>query len=271
MKSVIKDFLSRNKALIAFNIQNIYQLETLHDVSKKHGVPVIAQFSSKFIPHFDRLFRIENIVSKYQNDHFFFHLDHCLGEQLIKYCINAGFASVMFDGSSLPVNDNIRITNGIYEYASKKGCLLEAELGSISGVEDGFGSETGDYYSMDELTLFSENAKYDMLALAIGNAHGLYTSIENIKIEKLLVAKNILGNTPFVLHGGTGMPDELIYEAIKYGVVKINVSTALKIEHLKILSQYIQQTTAYDELKFSRFFANEIEPFYEKYILKFSK
>lgn len=270
MKKTITQFLATKKALIAFNIQNIYQLNALHAVSQNKQVPVIAQFSSKYIPYFDETFGLKRLVEKYQNDLFFFHLDHCLDEKLIRFCVTAGFASVMYDGSSLPVEQNIINTNAIYEFASKNGSLLEAELGSISGVEDGFGSDMGDYYSITELDKFNAGANFDMLALAIGNAHGIYSSTEEIKVKKLLEARELIGQKLFVLHGGTGMPDEMINEAISYGVIKINVSTALKYEYMKIVNSYCAENKSYDELKFNQYITVKLAPFYESYLLKFS-
>ncbi|GAB3911456.1 class II fructose-bisphosphate aldolase [Mucilaginibacter boryungensis] len=270
MRIVVNDFLEKKKALIAFNVQNIYQLNALYFAAKKNDTPVIAQFSAKYIPYFHESFDLFRLIQKYQCDFCYFHLDHCLNPKLIEQCIDAGFASVMFDGSSLPLHENINITNKMYQYAAKHNSMLEAELGAITGIEDGVGIETGNYYSIQELDTFSKSAQFDLLALGIGNAHGVYSSTEGIKIEKLLEAQKVLGLTPLVLHGGTGMPDEMVRQAIEYGVVKINVSTALKIEYNKLLSEYSNKSKTYDEFKFSQFITERLVPFYETYILKFS-
>jgi fructose-bisphosphate aldolase class II len=272
MKNYLTQLAEKKKAMIAFNVQSLFQLNALYQISQSRNVPVIAQFSAKYIPYFDKLYGFDFLVKKFQGDRFFFHLDHCMDEKLIKFCIDKGFASVMFDGSSLPVRENADKTNQIYQYASSKGSLLEAELGAITGVEDGFGSDdpAGGYYSVEELLFFNKNARYDMLALAIGNAHGVYASTEEIKIGKLAEARNLIGPQFFVLHGGTGMPDEMVQEAVDYGVIKINVSTALKIEHFNILREFVDQNKTYDEIKFFSVFNEKITPFFESFILKYT-
>lgn len=261
---------SSQKATIAFNVQNIYQLRALYIVANTEKVPVIAQFSAKFIHYFEEVIGFTTLVNKYQNEYVTFHLDHCLDKSIIKFCIDKGFASVMFDGSSLPIAENIKQTNEIYDYANDKGCLLEAELGAISGVEDGFGEEHGFYFDPNELESFGRDAKFDLLALAIGNAHGVYQSTEDIKPKMLLDAKNAIGEQLFVLHGGTGMPQSMVKEAISYGVVKINVSTALKLETLSIYQEFTQQNNSFDELKFWKLFNERISSFYLDFISNYT-
>ncbi|MGC4235766.1 MAG: class II fructose-bisphosphate aldolase [Niabella sp.] len=271
MKEYLKEMFDKKKALVAFNVQNLYQLNTLHAFSEINNVPVIAQFSAKYISYFEKLYGFDFLIPKYKGTKFFFHLDHCLDEGIIKFCIDKGFSSVMYDGSSLPVETNSKNTNQIFKYASSKGCLLEAELGAISGVEDGFGSEGGSaYYKPAELIYFNKNTSYNMLALAIGNSHGVYESVKDIQIDKLAEAISLIGRKFFVLHGGTGMPEEMIQQSVKYGVVKINVSTALKMETHKILKEFISENKTYDELNFSKFYAEKIAPFYESFILKYT-
>ncbi|WP_435354437.1 class II fructose-bisphosphate aldolase [Emticicia sp. SJ17W-69] len=271
LKEKFNKQLLNKGTIVAFNIQNLYQLQSLYKVANQNQVHVIAQFSAKFIKYFDDNIGFEMLVKKYQNEFLTFHLDHCLDISLIKFCIDKGFASVMFDGSALPLLENIKLSNEIYDYAHQKGCLLEVELGSISGVEDGFGEEHGLYYDIEELKKFNESTKYDLLALAIGNAHGIYQSLDSIKLELLEDAKRIVGEQFFVLHGGTGMPETMIRQAIDIGVVKMNVSTALKVETLNIMKNYSNINTSYDEIKFGDFFYNSISPFYLNYIANYTK
>lgn len=271
MKEVLQKMYNSKKALIAFNVQNIYQLDTLHAFSESSGYPIIAQFSAKYIPYFEKMYGFDYLISKYKSGNFFFHLDHCLDEKTIKFCIDKGFSSVMFDGSSLAVEENSKRTNQLYKYASLRGCLLEAELGAIAGVEDGFGTEGGSgYYDPKDLIYFDKHTQYDMLALAIGNSHGVYKSVEAIQIDKLAQAITLVGSKLFVLHGGTGMPEEMILKSINYGVVKINVSTALKIETQTILKDFIEDNKSYDELRFFKLYSDKIASFYQSYVLKYT-
>lgn len=271
MRNLLAQLEDKKKAMIAFNVQNLFQLEGLSQISKEKRIPVIAQFSAKYISYFEKTYGFDFLISKYQSKFFFFHLDHCLNEKIIRYCIDKGFSSVMFDGSSLPINENIEKTNLIYDYAQQKGTLVEAEIGSINGVEDGFGNEEGSgYYSIDELVRFNGKAHFDMLALAIGNAHGLYETIDSIDVKKIGVARDLIGSKYFVLHGGTGMPEEMIREAIEYGVIKINVSTALKMKQFSILEEFLKKNKIYDEINFFDFFMENIKPFFESFVLKYT-
>lgn len=259
----------KKRSIVSFNIQNLYQLDALKSVSERNCWPVIAQFSSKYIPYLEKYFGLKNIMEKYRVDNLYFHLDHCYDESIIKNCIDIGFDSIMFDGSQLAVQENIRITNQIYNYAFKKKCLLEAELGMIKGVEDGIGSDHGNYFSKSELITFFKNAKYDLLALAIGNAHGFYSDTSIIKPELLKEAVDLIGDTNLVLHGCTGMPDLMIYESIGYGVVKINVSTELKSKTQQVISEYVLKSSIFDEIAFHKQF-DQLEIFFSTYIEKYT-
>ncbi|MEO9476964.1 MAG: class II fructose-bisphosphate aldolase [Cyclobacteriaceae bacterium] len=258
------------RALIAFNVQNVNQLKILSIVSTTMGSPVMAQISKKYVDFLDGQIGLKNIVQKYQNDMVTFHLDHCMDLSIIKRCLEAGFKSVMYDGSSLSLEDNIKYTNIAYKMAREYGALLEAELGTIQGVEDGVGSEEGLYYSKKELQRFADEAKFDLLALAIGNAHGEYSSFENINMDLLSDAEKLIGQQLFVLHGGTGMTDEMIKKAISFGVVKLNVSTALKLATYESMKDYLDTNTMYNEDNFFLGLKKNLSSLYSQYIKKFT-
>lgn len=270
LKNQLEECFIKKKAIISFNVQNLDHLFILSQVSEEMQHPVMAQFSQKYISEFDRMIGLSHLTNHYQTKFLRFHLDHCVNENVITKCIDSGFTSVMFDGSSLPIKDNIRITNSIYRIAKEAGCLLEAELGSIQGIEDGVGKESGDIYSEEELIRFANDANYDMLALAIGNAHGNYISTDGINIKLLDQARKLIGPTHFVLHGGTGMPDHLIREAIEYGVVKLNVSTALKEETIKSMKEYVKNETEFNQLKYQGILMDSIGKFFKSFIEKFT-
>ena len=270
LKQIFEDKYKEGRALVAFNIQSIYQLKALADAAASVNEFAIAQFSAKLIPLIHEVFGFPALVQKYQGKHIFFHLDHCGNQSLIKQCIDFGFASVMFDGSALPLQENIGITNSIYDYASAKGCLVEAELGAIGGVEDGQGTEEGGYFSMDELAEFARDASFDLLALAIGNAHGFYHTTEGIKPELLLKAKEIAGPCRFVLHGGSGMPEELVMGALQAGVVKINISTDLKRTTQLVLQKYASQHKLYDESELYSAIYHALLPLFTTYLQKYT-
>jgi len=270
LKETIEDLIKRKKSLLAFNIQNIWQLEALYETSKLLSLPVIAQFSSKYINYFDSQFDFKRLISKYQNNNFFFHLDHSNNFSIIQFCIDCGFASVMYDGSHEHLNINIDNSNKIFKYANNKS-LLEVEIGSIGGVEDGFGCDNHNYYKDSDLINFAKNAKFDLLALGIGNLHGEYNDVKGVKIELLEHSNKLIGKFPLVLHGGTGLPHYLINKAIDYGVVKINLSTSLKAETIKLISNFTNSYKYYDEMQLSLIVKKGLIDYFTPLILKFTK
>lgn len=270
LKDSIEKCVVQKRAIVSFNVQNLYHLVALSKISSQHKVPVIAQVSKRYISTFDSLIGLENLVHRFRSDYLTFHLDHCNDFKVIEKCIDSGFSSVMFDGSALPLQENIEGTNFVFDKAAKVGCLVEAELGAIGGVEDGEGVEHTDVFSMDDLKEFAAKANYSMLALAIGNAHGHYTSTSGIKIQLLKDAVMEVGETPLVLHGATGLPDDMINQSIDYGVIKINVSTALKSKTSEVIRQFSSQNPEYNESSFLDFVSKEFGSFYYDFIKKFT-
>ena len=151
------------------------------------------------------------------------HLDHGTYEAA-KTCIEVGFTSIMFDGSSLPFEENVAKTKELVALAHDKGVSIEAEVGAIGGTEDGITAD-GEVADPEECKKIVELG-VDFLAAGIGNIHGLYPKDwTGLHIDALINIQNATGGIPLVLHGGTGIPDDQIVHAIKEGVSKINVNT----------------------------------------------
>src|SRR5690606_6447613 len=154
------------------------------------------------------------------------HLDHGSSFEVAMKCIRAGFSSVMFDGSHYSLEDNIRLTKEVVKAARAMGVSVEGELGTIGGVEDDLdvSEEDASLAKPEEAIRFYEETGVDCLAIAVGTAHGMYAGEPNIRfaiIEKVVSAIPV----PVVLHGGSGVPDEMIRRAVETGVGKINVNT----------------------------------------------
>lgn len=167
------------------------------------------------------------------------HLDHGTFEGA-KACIEAGFSSVMFDGSHYPIDENIQKTKEIVEYAHSRGISVEAEVGSIGGEEDGVvgGGEVAD---PQECKLIADLG-VDMLAAGIGNIHGKYpANWQGLRLDVLKTIQDITGNMPLVLHGGTGIPEHMIKEAISLGVSKINVNTECQLVFAAATRGYVEE------------------------------
>ncbi len=167
------------------------------------------------------------------------HLDHGSYEGAYK-CIEAGFSSVMFDGSHYPIEENIAKTRELVEVCNSKGLSLEAEVGSIGGEEDGVvgGGEVADPAECKMIA----DLGVTMLAAGIGNIHGKYpANWKGLNFEVLEEISNRVGNMPLVLHGGTGIPAEMIKKAISLGVSKINVNTECQLSFAAATRKYIEE------------------------------
>lgn len=165
------------------------------------------------------------------------HLDHGTYEGA-KACIEAGFTSVMFDGSSLPLEENLEKTCEIVELAHAKGISVEAEVGGIGGEEDGVTS-AGELADVDECKKLA-SCGIDFIAAGIGNIHGVYPADwQGLNFDRLSEISDAV-NMPIVLHGGTGIPEDQIKKAIELGVSKINVNTECQLAFAKATREYIE-------------------------------
>lgn len=167
------------------------------------------------------------------------HLDHGTFEGA-KACINAGFSSIMFDGSHYPIEENIAKTTALVNTCDVLGLSLEAEVGSIGGEEDGVVG-MGECADPDECKAVADLG-VTMLAAGIGNIHGKYPeNWPGLSFETLAAVKEKVGDMPLVLHGGTGIPDDMIKKAISLGVAKINVNTECQLSFQEATRKYIEE------------------------------
>ena len=167
------------------------------------------------------------------------HLDHGTFEGA-KACINAGFSSIMFDGSHYPIAENIEKTTALVNTCDILGISLEAEVGSIGGEEDGVVG-MGECADPDECKAIADLG-VTMLAAGIGNIHGKYpANWPGLSFETLAAVKEKVGNMPLVLHGGTGIPADVVKKAISLGVSKINVNTECQLAFQEATRKYIEE------------------------------
>ena len=166
------------------------------------------------------------------------HLDHGTYEGCLK-CIDAGFSSIMFDGSHYPIEENVEKTKELIRICREKGMSLEAEVGAIGGEEDGV-IGMGECADPNECKMIADLG-VDMLAAGIGNIHGKYpANWKGLSFETLAAVKEAVGDMPLVLHGGTGIPEDMIKKAISLGVAKINVNTECQLAFAAATRKYIE-------------------------------
>ena len=175
------------------------------------------------------------------------HLDHGSSFETCKKAIDAGFSSVMIDGSKLNLEDNIKVTKEVIAYAESKNVSVEAEIGCIGGSEDGVSNEILHAKTEDCVKIVNET-NLCTLAPALGSVHGIYKGEPNLNFERMKEISEKT-NLPLVLHGGTGIPDDKIKMAISCGISKINVNTELQLAWHGALKKFVLNNDAYDPRK----------------------
>jgi len=167
------------------------------------------------------------------------HLDHGTYEGCLK-CIEAGFSSIMFDGSHYPIEENVEKTRELVRICKEKGISLEAEVGSIGGEEDGVVG-MGECADPNECKMIADLG-IDILAAGIGNIHGQYPeNWQGLNFDVLAAVNEKVGEMPLVLHGGTGIPADMIKKAISLGVSKINVNTECQLSFAAATRKYVEE------------------------------
>lgn len=229
----MEGYIDSEKTVFAFNIWDINSAKAVIDAACNTNNNIILQTSASIYKKIDveSIQRFVKYYSDRNNIKAWLHLDHCKDINMINDAINKKYDSVMIDASDTELNKNIDIINRIVDIAHKKNILVEAELGQIKGVEDNIYYDCDSMVQYKDIDAFLENANMDMVAVAFGNAHGVYKGTPNLNYD---IVRYVTGKTdrPFVVHGGSGMSDEILKKLISInGVKKINISTDVKLAY----------------------------------------
>jgi len=228
----MNEFLPKAKAnkfaVGQFNMNNLEFAQAIVEAAIREKSPFIYGVSEGALKYMGIEFTvaIAEAAAKKSGLPIALHLDHGSSFEVAMKCIRAGFSSVMFDGSHYPLEENIRLTKEIVKAAHAMGVSVEGELGTIGGTEDDISVDEADaaLAKPEEAIRFYEETGVDALAIAVGTAHGMYKGEPKIRFDIIReVAAKV--PVPIVLHGGSGVPDDAIREAIQCGVGKINVNT----------------------------------------------
>lgn len=246
LKEVLKEANDLNMVVGAFNTHNLEMLPAIIKAAVKEKTPVIVQTScgtANYIGHKNLVSICKSMADEYGAE-IVLHLDHAKDYDEIRKAIDAGYSSVMFDGSSLPLKENILGTKRVVAYAKKYGVSVEAELGTVGGTEDGIAVAQDEvrYTDPADAVEFVKQTGIDALAVAIGTNHGQYKSKTNINFERLKEIKDVV-DIPLVIHGGTGVKEEDVKKVIDLGIRKFNVGTELLVGWNR------ESKTCYDEHK----------------------
>ncbi|MCL2859136.1 MAG: class II fructose-1,6-bisphosphate aldolase [Oscillospiraceae bacterium] len=267
-KEMFKKSMAEHYAIGAFNINNMETIQGIVDAAEEEKSPVILQASSSAIK-FARIEYLKKMVEaavETTNIPIALHLDHGPDFETCKMCIDAGFSSVMIDGSKYGFEENVGLTQKVVEYAHSKGIVVEAELGKLAGIEDDVNVETDDarFTDPEQAKEFVERTCCDSLAIAIGTSHGAYKfkGEAALRFDILQKVKGLLPNTPIVLHGAStvipelvetcnqyggnipgakGVPDEMLKKAGETGVSKINVDTDLRLAMTASIRKFLAE------------------------------
>jgi len=278
-KEMFKKSMDEGFAIGAFNVNNMEIIQGIVDAAAEAKSPVILQASSGAIKYagIDYLMKmVEAATIVHPEIPIALHLDHGPDFETCKMCIDAGFTSVMIDGSKYDFEENIRVTKEVVDYAHSKGVVVEAELGKLAGIEDDVNVAEADamYTDPAQAEEFVKRTGCDSLAIAIGTSHGAYKFKGDAKLrfDILSEIKKRIPETPIVLHGASsvmpnllelcntyggdipgakGVPDEMLVEACKSGVSKINVDTDLRLALTGgIRKVFVEEPGAFDPRKY---------------------
>jgi len=267
-KEMFQKALTKDYAIGAFNVNNMEIIQGIVDAAKIEKSPLILQVSAgarKYARPAYLLKLVEAAVLDTGLD-ICLHLDHGEDFDICKKCIDDGFTSVMIDGSKYPFEENIRITKEVVDYAHAHGVVVEAELGKLAGVEDNVKVDARSATFTDPLEAkeFVERTGVDSLAIAIGTSHGAYKfkGEPYLDFERLKEIHKLIPDTPLVLHGASsvlqefvkrcneyggeipgaqGVPEDMIREATKYGICKVNIDTDLRLAMTAEVRKYIAE------------------------------
>jgi fructose-bisphosphate aldolase class II len=243
-KELLKKARKEKFAIPAFNVNNIEMGLAIKEAIEEYNSPVILQVSQGNIKYIGFRFATDLIkmLANSTNMPVVLHLDHGKDFEENVKCIHEGFTSLMFDGSKLPFEENVRITSKITEIAHICNIPVEAELGKVLGTEDEFNQDDLNNFMTNptEALDFVNKTNIDSLAVAIGNVHRMKEKEVSLNIKRLKEISNLI-DIPLVLHGSSGVMIESIKEGISHGLAKINIATELNIAFRDGISEYLNE------------------------------
>ena len=227
MKKLLAKAEKENFAIGAFSVGNMEMVMGAVRAAEELNMPIILQIAECRLKNSPLELMGPMMISAAKNSkvEIAVHLDHGLRIETVEKALEMGFTSVMFDGSTLPLDENIEAVRKVRAMADRYGATVEAELGVVGGNEGDGAAHEILCTNPDDAKRFCDETGVDALAVAIGNAHGNYPVLPNLRFD-VLEEINETVETPLVLHGGTGITDEMFQRAIRSGVRKVNIATA---------------------------------------------
>lgn len=270
-KEMFAKALKNDYAIGAFNVNNMEIIQGIVAGAQAENTSLILQVSAGARKYANPTYLTKLVEAAIIDTglDIALHLDHGEDLEICKQCVDGGFTSVMIDGSKYDLEENIRLTKQVVEYAHDKGVVVEAELGKLAGVEDNIkvDARSATFTDPEEAAYFVEKTGVDSLAIAIGTSHGAYKfkGEPYLDFERLKKIHALIPDTPLVLHGAStvlpefvkacneyggnipgaqGVPEEMIKEATKYGICKVNIDTDLRLAMTAEIRKYMAENPA---------------------------
>jgi fructose-bisphosphate aldolase class II len=255
LRDVCKPAEAGKYAVGAFGVQNLETIQAVIEAAVEERSPAILIISSGAIKYagLQTISKIVQTLADAASVPIVAHLDHGETFKLATQCVHAGFKSVMVDGSHFAYEENVALTRKVVEMAHAVGATVEGEIGKIGGVEENIVVDEAEatMTEPDEAARFVKDTGIDAVAVAIGNAHGLYKGEPKLDIRRLGViyekVKAVDSACHLVLHGGSGTPDYMIRDAIAMGVSKINIGTELKLAFVQGVRDLLEKKPGVDD------------------------
>lgn len=238
LSDLISDYYQQGKCLIGFNFNDIWDGQAICAVAERQRTPVMLMAYTAVVHAIglDMVVGMTQGLRKRYDVPIYLHLDHCGDVGLVKQAVEAGFDSVMYDGSALDLDVNIANTKEVVGRAHANDVLVEAEIGKIRGR--GF-TEGNDFLAaVEDVKALHDQTGVDMIAVGIGTSHGYYEGKPEISFERLGEIHAAV-DAPLVLHGGTGIPAEDVRKCVSMGMAKMNVGTAIHTTYMQALGREI--------------------------------
>lgn len=258
MSALLNTAKQEKRAVGAFNVYNLETVLAVVEAANHLKSPVIISFGEGYLSHspIEAIAAIVKEICTPLTIQVALHLDHARELKTIARAIRAGFTSVMYDGSAFPLSENIKRTRDIVKFAHAAGVSVEGELGYMNN-EDGTYEAGMDlakgYTRVQEAADYVASTGIDALAVAVGNAHGIYNGTPKLDFARLSEISQVI-NVPVVLHGCSGIPDESLKKAVSLGVAKVNVNTEVSMGAVKATRGFLRDNK--QELRFETVLMN---------------
>ena len=244
---LVREARDRNTAVLSFVCIDYNEVRAVINGAEQTGKPAIVMLLPEYVTNFSlngfgEFAAMVGFMATHTDARIGLHLDHSYDEAEVRWAIECGFTSVMFDASRDDLETNIRRTSAMAAYAHARGVAVESELGSVGLARERTGERTDLFTKPETVEKFCRETGVDSLAIAIGNAHGDYPLPPKLDLRRLDEI-NAVTDTPLVLHGGSGIPEAQLVEAFRRGINKFNYGTDVKRRYIDAISGYMAQHT----------------------------